>query len=175
MKKIQFLILFSIQTLCLWGQKSPAITVEVSGDTIGLNGTLEVQFTIENAKVNKWTPPAFEGFEVQGPSTSSMMSMVNGDVSQKMIYTYFLTPRKTGRFTIGKASVNTERGELLTGEKDIVVLKEYVGRTKPKNHSFFGDDDDDDLFFRRRSQPAPPQTPTRPETPKKKKYETEKI
>ncbi len=173
MKKIQFLILFSILTLCLWGQKSPVFTVEISSDTVGLNGTLEVQFIIENGQVKKWAPPAFDGFDVQGPSTSNMMSMVNGDVSQKMIYTYFLTPKEIGRFTIGKASVNTEGGELSTNEKKILVLKEYVGRNKTKNQSFFGDEDD--LFFRRRAIPAPPQTPTIPETPKKKKYETEKI
>jgi hypothetical protein len=175
MKKIQFLFLFSIQTLCLWGQKSPTFTIEVSGDTVGLNGTLEVQFIIENVQVKKWTPPAFDGFDVQGPSTSSMMSVVNGDVSQKMIYTYFLTPRDIGRYTIGKVSIHTEGGELSTVEKEIIVLKNYVGHKKPKNHSFFDDEDEDDLFFRKHTTPSPPQTPKKPETLKKKKYETEKI
>jgi hypothetical protein len=173
MKKLSLIFIYFYAVCSLFAQKEATFKMQISSDTVGLEGTLEVQFILENAKMKKWMPPSFEGFEVQGPSTSNMMSMVNGDVTQKTIYTYYLIPRETGTYKIGKATANTEGGDMTTEETNVVVLKDYVAPKKPRNRSFF-DDDDDDLFFRR--QPSRPQQPKQPEVPaKKKKYETERI
>jgi hypothetical protein len=166
MKKIIFLItLFTpLSIATLLGQKEANFTIEISSDTIGLDGSLEVTFNIENAKLKKFNPPNFDGFEVQGPSQSSMTSIVNGEVSQKMSYTYYLTPNKKGHFTIGEASAELDKGVLTTEKKDIQVVEHYEPNVKPKHRNFF----DEDGFFNNRPQQRKPDK-------EKKKYETERI
>jgi hypothetical protein len=166
MKKILFLItLFSpLSISALFAQKKADFTVEFSSDTVGLDGSLEIVFTLENAKLKKINPPSFEGFDVQGPSTSSMTSIVNGEMSQKMSYTFYLTPSKIGHFTIGEASVELDKGVLTTEKRDIQVVEHYESKAKPKRRNFF----DEDGFFNSRPKQRAPEK-------EKKKYETERI
>ena len=172
MKKMSIIYCFFL--LCLYpfeqiaAQKGGKITMEVSSDTIGLNNTLEVAITVENAKVKGFNPPKFEGFRVQGPSTSTSMSIINGDMTQSSTYTFYLTPREKGTFKIGSASVDTEGGSLKTDEKEIIVIENFDPEIKPqkRQQSIWGDDP----FF---SRPTMPQQRVPEKT--KKKYDTEKI
>jgi BatD DUF11 like domain len=166
MKKILFFIAFftPLSISALFAQKEANFTVEINSDTVGLEGNLEVVFTLENAKLKKFNPPSFDGFDVQGPSTSSMTSIVNGEMSQKMSYTFYLTPQKLGHFTIGEASVELDKGVLTTEKKDIQVVERYESKSKPKRRNFF----DEDGFFNSRPKQRAPEK-------EKKKYETERI
>jgi hypothetical protein len=170
-------ILFSLLLLNLFSigeisaQKEGKISIEISSDTIGLNNTLEVAISIENAKIKRFNPPSFDGFSVQGPSTSTSMSIVNGDMTQSSTYTFYLTPREKGALKIGSISVDTEGGVLKTEEKEIVVLENFNPEIKPqkRQRSLWGDDP----FF---SRPTMPQQRVPEKTEKtKKKYTTEKI
>jgi BatD DUF11 like domain len=170
MKKI-ILSLITLIPLSIWGQKETHFTMSVSGDTVGLNGALEVTFTLENAQTKKFDPPSFDGFMVQGPSTASSMSFVNGDMSQKISYTYYLTPKAQGIYIIEKATVETDGKTLETESKNVVVVEYYEApkrRTQNRN-PFFNDDDD---FPRAIPHETPP---TQRPNEKKKKYTTEKI
>ena len=163
MKK--WLFIFSLYLpLSIAAQKDAKISMNVSSDTIGLNNTLEVAFTVENAKVKKFNPPSFDGFDVQGPSTSTSMSIINGDMTESATYTFYLTPREKGAFKIGSASITTEGGTLQTNEKEIIVIEYFEPEIKPRQRqqSLW----DDNLFF----MPEP-----RAKEKSKKKYETEKI
>lgn len=163
MKK--WLLIFSLSIpLSMAAQKDAKISMEVSSDTIGLNNTLEVVITIENAKAKRFSPPSFDGFAVQGPSTSTSMRIINGDMTQSATYTFYLTPRGKGAFKIGSASVDTEGGALKTEEKEIIVVENFDPEIKPQQRpqSLW----DDNPFFMQ--QP-------REEKKIKKKYETEKI
>jgi BatD DUF11 like domain len=168
MKKI-VLIISILAPLSIWGQKNGSFNVAVSGDTVGLNGSIEVTFTLENVSNKQFTPPSFDGFEAQGPSTSMMTSITNGAMTQSTSYTFYLTPRSVGRFKIPSVSMDTEGGTTMkTEEKTIVVVEHYDAKIRPKQRSRGLFDSDDDFFFRR---PTPPQAPEKP----KKKYPTEKI
>jgi hypothetical protein len=168
-----WLLFFSLcLPLSMVAQKQAKISVEIASDTIGLNNTIEVAITVENAKVKRFNPPTFEGFKVQGPSTSTSMSFVNGDMSQSTTYTFYLTPREKGAFKIGSASVDTEGGVLKTDEKDIVVVENFDPEIKPqkRRQSMW---DDNPFFQRPQIQPTP--RPEQSGEKKKKKFETEKI
>jgi BatD DUF11 like domain len=167
MKKIIFWVAFW-GPLSMWGQKDASFNVAISSDTVGLNGSIEVVFTIENAPNKQFTPPSFDGFEAQGPSTSMMTSIMNGAMKQTASYTFYLTPRSVGSFKIAPVSLDTEGGVLKTEEKTIVVLEHYDAETRPKQRQRGLFDGNDDFFFRR-SPPPPPVEKT------KKKYQTEKI
>jgi hypothetical protein len=154
--------------LSIWGQKNAHFSVEVSSDTIGMKGSIEVVFTLENAQSKAFSPPSFDGFDAQGPATSMMTSINNGAMSQTTSYTFYLSPRSVGSFEIGFASVNTEGGILKTEEKKVVVVEHYDAEIRPKQSPRSLFDSNDDFFFRR---PSPPQQPKK----SKKKYQTEKI
>lgn len=160
-----FLSLYPLSQIA--AQKDAKINIEVSSDTIGLNNTLEVAITVENAKAKNFNPPSFEGFRVQGPSTSTSMSIINGDMTQSSTYTFYLTPREKGAFKIGSASVDTEGGTLKTDEKEVVVVENFDPEIKPqkRQQSIW----DDNPFF---SRPVPQQ---RVPEKTKKKYDTEKL
>lgn len=155
-------------------QKKEAVKVEMSHDTVGLNGYMEITFEIENKKIQKFTPPDFSEFEIQGPFSSSMMSIVNGETTQRVSYTYRLTPKKTGKLTIGAATIETNEGLIKTDKQNVVAVEYYEMKPqrKPNKGFFFSDDDDDDFFFR--SHPTRPKPQPEPDN-KKKKYSTEKI
>ncbi len=163
MKKWLFIFSLSIP-LSMTAQKDAKIRMEVSSDTIGLNNTLEVVIVIENAKTKRFNPPSFDGFAVQGPSTATSMSIINGDMTQSATYTFYLTPREKGTFKIGSASVDTEGSVLKSDDKEIIVIESFDPEIKPRqrSQSLW----DDNPFF---MQQAPEKKKT------KKKYETEKI
>ncbi len=168
MKKI-ILVMAILGPLSIWGQKDAAFSVHLSSDTGGLNGSIEVTFTLENAPNKQFTPPDFEGFNVQGPSTSMMTSINNGEMKQTVSYTFYLSPRAVGSFKIGSVSLDTEGSLLLkTEEKTVVVLAHYDVETRSQQRTRGLFDSNDDFFFRR---PTPPQVPEKP----KKKYQTEKL
>jgi hypothetical protein len=168
MKKI-ILIIAILAPLSIWGQKDATFTVSLSSDTVGLNGTLEVTYTLENAPNKQFTPPKFDDFEVQGPSTSMMTSITNGAMKQSTSYTYYLTPRSVGRFAVPSVSLDTEGSVLKTDAKTIVVVEHYDAEIRPQQNRRSLFDSNDDFFFRR--APTPPPTPEK----SKKKYSTEKI
>ncbi len=78
------------------------------------NSTFQVSFIIENMEASQFTPPSFAEFLlVQGPSTSSEISIINGRRTEKRSFTYTLAGKNEGLFTIGSASIQSS-GRILT-------------------------------------------------------------
>jgi hypothetical protein len=155
--------------LSIWAQKDAQFSMSVSSDTVGLNGQLEVTFTLKNAQGKRFTAPQFNGFAAQGPSTSMMTSITNGEMTQQHSYTFYLTPNEVGTFEIPAASVEINGETLRTEPKSIVVVEKYAAEIRPKQRNNFWSDDD--FFFPRRSTPQPTPAPEKP----KKKYQTERL
>lgn len=173
MKKLIILFITIIQlssgvlTSSVFAQKNANFQIELSSDTVGLDGYIQVSFTVNNMNVEDFSPPDFEGFRVQGPSSSTSMSIINGRKSQSITYTYILAPSKMGTFKLKSASIKTDEGTFETEEKTIEVLEHYEIAEKPKKRKrgFFDDDD----FFDNRPKNMPK------EDVKKKKFPTEKL
>jgi len=88
------------------------------------NSTVNVTFTIYNAKDQGFTPPSFDGFEVVGgPNQSTQMSFVNGRSTQQKGYGYVLMATKPGKYTIGSASIRANNKSLKTKPITIEVVK----------------------------------------------------
>ncbi len=109
-------------------QEAPEFEAFADARQVLVNGFFEVTFTLRNGNGSNFQPPAFKDFIVaSGPSRSVSTTIINGQVSKEMSYTYSLKPRKTGRFTIGPASVDVDgktlrtkalRIEVIAGKKD---------------------------------------------------------
>lgn len=82
------------------GQEGIVCKVEINPDTILMENYFVVQFTLENAK-GRFEAPEFNDFEiVSGPNKSSSISVINGETSRTVAYSYYLRPREAGIFYI---------------------------------------------------------------------------
>ncbi len=97
--------------------------VEVSRDTILEGHLIQLTYHIENAKLDHFEPPAFEGFvRVAGPQQSSSMRILNGRVSRQANITYILASESAGVFALEPARLIVEDKILECPRKTIVVL-----------------------------------------------------
>lgn len=82
--------------------------IKVSKKKLGINERLRVDFEMDKDGDN-FTPPSFDGFTViGGPNTSVSNSWLNGSHRYKKTYSYFLSPKSRGTFTIKQATVEIE-------------------------------------------------------------------
>ena len=78
---------------------------KVSKKKLGVNERLRIDFEM-NKDGDNFVPPNFNGFTVVGgPNTSVSNSWANGKRSYAKTYSYFLAPKKRGKFTIKQAII----------------------------------------------------------------------
>lgn len=144
----------------MFGQE-PVFTAEVSLDSVLLGNRLELTFKLENTQNGEIVPPDFEGFNLLGgPNYSSMMSMVNGTVTQSKSYTYILEPKDIGNYFIPPVSVTVDDKVLETAPIEIIVLPNPDGiiqqpqqREREMNSWFF--DYEPPIFQERKPKSKP--------------------
>ena len=118
--------------LC-WSQDAKML-VEISNDTIMMGNYIQLRYTIENTSGN-FEMPELEGLLViSGPNTSSSMSMVNGEVTQKATYSVYLKPVDIGSHSIGPAYINTEDGSLESQPITVTVIDNPDGIQQSPNN-----------------------------------------
>lgn len=113
------LLIISINEL-----KAQRFTTNVDRTEITSDQYLQVEFTLENAQGKNFATPDLKGWTViQGPSTSSSVSIINGARSSTISYGYLLSPRSVGLLTIGKAEITVGNKTLYTDPITIKVTK----------------------------------------------------
>ncbi len=123
MKSLFACSLFCMAIVAASAQENARFTVEVSSDSVLFGNYLQVQFTLENASGTDFQPPAFDEFEVlNGPNMASNFSMMNGQVSQSITYTYYLKPREVGNYYIHPASIKAGNKVLETTALEVLVV-----------------------------------------------------
>jgi hypothetical protein len=146
-------------------QKTPRFEAVASSDSIFLGHYFQLTLTLENAKGTRFSAPDF-GPDVEvmaGPNTSSSISIVNGETTQKHSYIYLLRPTRTGPLLLPSASIETDAGTLKTTPLDLRVLPNDAGVPQPsvnRQSDIFRFDFGDHPFFDRfPNQPAPAEVP----------------
>ena len=88
---------------------------------LGVNERLRVDFTM-NEDGDNFSPPSFSNFTVVGgPNQAVSNSWINGKKSYSKTYSYFLAPKKRGKFTIGQAEITIEGNVYKTMPVEIEV------------------------------------------------------
>ena len=109
---------------CINAQNSVSFEAYSDAKEVLVNAQFDVSFTLKNANGTNFVPPGFKNFIVlAGPSSSTSMQIINGQVSREMGYSYTLQPKKTGQFTIGSASIKANGKTLKTKPLTIKVVK----------------------------------------------------
>lgn len=85
---------------------------------------LELTFVLRNGEGTDFRPPEFKDFRVlSGPSRGISTTILNGEVSTEMRFSYTLQPRRTGMLRIGSGSIQVGRRVLRSRSIDIAVRK----------------------------------------------------
>ena len=136
--KFQFIL---VLLLCTFSWSQVKFETEVSKNKLGVNENLRVDFKM-NKDGDNFSPPNFNGFNVVGgPNQSVSNSWINGNRTFSKTYTYFLSPVKRGRFTIGQASIEIEGDIYKTSPVDIQVVEAVDSSLSPNNTESLVDDD----------------------------------
>ncbi|MCX7551182.1 BatD family protein [Xanthomarina sp. F2636L] len=114
---------------------SAQVTFEakVSKKKLGINERLRVDFEM-NKDGDNFNPPDFLGFTiVGGPNQAVSTSWMNGKRSYKKTYSYFLSPKKRGSFTIKQATIEID-GEIYKTTPQSIVVTAAVDRPNDDNN-----------------------------------------
>jgi hypothetical protein len=99
-----------------------SVVVSVDKNHVGFGDSAMLTVSVQGSQ--EASPPSIprvDGLSFSGPSTSSSMSINNGQVSQSLSFTYQVTPGRTGEFTIPAIEVNVGGKSYLTAPIKLVV------------------------------------------------------
>ena len=123
------LLFFILLTQSLSAQQPVKFTASTDARQVVVGGYFEISFTLENAQGKNFQPPAFKNFKLlSGPSQSISTSSFNGKWSRTLTYSYEFQPIKTGKFTIGSATIEAGGKKYKTKPISIEVVK---GKNNP--------------------------------------------
>lgn len=113
--------------------QSPVFRAELKPDTVLMNNLFELRFVLEGvADCGNFVPPPFADFDIiTGPNQATSIRMVNGQVSQRQVWSYILSPRSEGLFYIGPASVRCSEQVLETDPIEVWVMPNPEGVRQP--------------------------------------------
>ena len=121
-KSIYIFLFLSFIAQSIFTQTSFKTTISKS--KLGVNERLRIVFSINKQGADNFSPPSFKNFNVvAGPSQSVNQSWINGKVSFSQSYTYFLTPKAIGTFTIPEATIQLNGKTLKSNSVKVNVLK----------------------------------------------------
>ncbi|MEY8868061.1 BatD family protein [Meridianimaribacter flavus] len=105
LKNITLLIALLVTSI---GISQVKFEAKVSKTKLGINERLRIDFEM-NKDGDNFTPPDFQDFTViGGPNTSVSNTWLNGKRSFSKTYSYFLAPKKRGKFTIKQATIEID-------------------------------------------------------------------
>lgn len=124
LNKLNIYIFIFLNTFLFKGFAGEAkFTAATSKNKVAVGETFQIEYTI-NTNGNRFTPPNLSDFTILGgPNQSQSMQFINGSMSQSLSFSYFLTPKKEGTYTISGASINADGKTLTANSLKIEVVK----------------------------------------------------
>jgi hypothetical protein len=108
---------------------------QTSKTKVGIGEQFQITFTV-NASGSQFKAPSFDDFQfLGGPSQSTSMQIINGNMSQSVSYTYYLAGKKTGTFVISSASISVNGKKYETNSLKIEVTKEQASQNQAQSNN----------------------------------------
>lgn len=115
--------------------------------SVGINQNFQVDYTVENGSAKTIDPGIGSDFQIlSGPNPTQQVQIMNGHMSQSVIYSYIVHPKKEGVFKIGKAKASIEGATMESNELTITVTGPVQQQARHRRDPFNPFDDDDDPF-----------------------------
>ncbi|TCK68024.1 oxygen tolerance protein BatD [Winogradskyella wandonensis] len=132
MKLTKYILLLNLilaSSICFAQVKFEA---KASKTKLGINERLRIDFEM-NKDGDNFVPPSFKDFTVVGgPNTSVSNYWANGKRSFTKTYSYFLSPKKQGSFTIKQAQIEIE-GQVYKTFPITIKVTEAIEKPKDPN------------------------------------------
>jgi len=111
-------------------------TSEPSKKSLGINENLRIDFKM-NQDGDNFNAPNFEDFRVVGgPNQSVSNTWVNGKRSFSKVYSFYLTPLKTGKLIIGQATIEINNQVYKTIPIEVDVTESVTISKNPNDPSY---------------------------------------
>jgi len=95
----------------------------VNKNPVGTNEQFSITYTL-NTQGSNFQAPTFRDFNVlSGPNQSTSMQFINGNMSQSVSFTYYLTANSEGTFRIDPATITVNGGKVKSNTLTINVVK----------------------------------------------------
>ena len=134
--KIIFTLFLSFCVNSFSQDQSVSFLAEVSKNTLGVNENLRIDFKM-NKDGDNFQAPSFEGFRVVGgPNQSVSNSWINGNRTFSKVYSYYITPLKTGSLTIGQAIIEIDNKIYKTIPIKVKVSDSVISNKNPNDASY---------------------------------------
>jgi hypothetical protein len=134
--KIIFTLFLSFCVNSFSQDQSVSFLAEVSKNTLGVNENLRIDFKM-NKDGDNFQAPSFEGFRVVGgPNQSVSNSWINGKRTFSKVYSYYITPLKTGSLTIGQAIIEIDNKIYKTIPVKVKVSDSVISNKNPNDASY---------------------------------------
>jgi hypothetical protein len=145
------LIIFTVYFLGLFSFSfAQEVSFELGPDQIGLNETFTIKLTIANDKIKSYDQfPEIQGFQKQGISQSSAMSIINGQMSSTNSIIQYYKPLRKGTFTLGNFGIKIN-GTAYNSSGKTITVTDAKAQQRSSNSIF---DPFDDLFGGRNAEP----------------------
>ena len=105
---------------------------KVSKKELGINERLRIDFEM-NEDGDNFNPPSFQNFTVVGgPNQSVSHAWVNGKKTFSKTYSYFLSPKSKGKFTINQATIEIN-GEIYKSTPITILVSKSVDKPRDPN------------------------------------------
>ncbi len=117
--QILIIMLLNVVSATVFAQFSAS----TSQSAVSVGDQFQVTYTLDGTGKN-FQAPSFNDFNVlMGPSQSTSMSIVNGNMSQSISFSYVLQAAKEGTFSLGPASIESGGKRLQSNSLTIIVTK----------------------------------------------------
>jgi BatD DUF11 like domain len=110
-----------------------SVRSEVDARRVGVDDMIELNVTVEGQLVEEVRPPSLTNAKVvSGPSVSTQVSILNGQMTQSRTWTWVLKPG-----SVGKAEVGPARAKFAGGEQTApaIPIEVVAGSVKPRQPS----------------------------------------
>jgi hypothetical protein len=103
---------------------SQEFTASLSKNPVTVGERVQVTFTL-NSEGSNFRGPDFKGFSVLGgPNQSQNIQIINGAMSRSLSFSFVISADKTGEYTIGSATINSDGKQLKSNPIKLKVLPE---------------------------------------------------
>jgi len=133
------LLFFFFLTICTVCIAQVSFVASTDAKQVVENGYFQVTYTLNNARGGNFKAPSFKKFKVlNGPSRSMSTTIINGNATQKVAYSYSLQPKKVGKFTLAPATISVNGKIMKSNALLIDVIKaSAASKNAPQEQQVF--------------------------------------
>jgi len=146
MYRILFVMVFLASGFFSVAQK---LTATVSKNKVAVGEQFEITFSL-NGNGSNFKAPQLNDFNVYfGPSQSSSVQIINGNMSQTIGFSYVVAAKKEGKFTIQPATIIANGNKIESNTVTIEVVKGSAGQSSRSGSGELSEEDiSNNLFVR---------------------------